>query len=248
MKPSTFAAIAATATLLSTAAQATVVTVSYEAPGAQNTTASLALAGVETFDGRSGDFTTDFGTGGQVSGTYTGASVIAADQYGGAGGTGSYPTTFSSYELKLSGVQPINYFGFWLSAIDGGNGISFFNGDTELFHATGDDFTNALAGDWHYKGNPTEPFEGADYGEKFAFVNFTSDTPFDRVLFSARGGGLETDNHTVGFAPAALAAVRDVAAIPEPASWTLMIIGFGGVGATLRTSRRHAHRQGAAQA
>ncbi|HEY0650414.1 PEPxxWA-CTERM sorting domain-containing protein [Phenylobacterium sp.] len=32
--------------------------------------------------------------------------------------------------------------------------------------------------------------------------------------------------------------VQDIAAIPEPATWALMIMGFGAAGATLRTRRR----------
>jgi hypothetical protein len=31
---------------------------------------------------------------------------------------------------------------------------------------------------------------------------------------------------------------EEVAAIPEPASWALMIMGFGGVGAAIRSRRR----------
>jgi hypothetical protein len=33
------------------------------------------------------------------------------------------------------------------------------------------------------------------------------------------------------------------AAVPEPATWAMMIIGFGGVGATLRNRRRSAMLQ-----
>jgi hypothetical protein len=32
--------------------------------------------------------------------------------------------------------------------------------------------------------------------------------------------------------------VRDVAAVPEPATWAMMIIGFGGVGSMVRSSSR----------
>ncbi|MBU1376557.1 MAG: PEPxxWA-CTERM sorting domain-containing protein [Alphaproteobacteria bacterium] len=231
MKLQTLAAVAAFATLFASTASAAV-TVTYGAPGQQNTTVPLAISGVETFDARSGgDFTTDFGTGGVITGSYSSPSILAADQYGGAGGTGAYAMTWSSYQLDLTTTQPggVNYLGLWLSAVDAGNTIQLFNGSTQLFTLTGTDVMNALADDWHYKGNPTDAFKDQDYGEKFVFVNLASTTAFDRVVFSASGGGLETDNHTVGYA---------AAPVPEPTTWIMMIVGFGGVGGMLRARRR----------
>lgn len=44
------------------------------------------------------------------------------------------------------------------------------------------------------------------------------------------GGGIQIDNVVLG-APV-------VSAVPEPATWAMMILGFGGVGAVLRNRRR----------
>ena len=60
-------------------------------------------------------------------GTYSSTTtILPADQYGGAGGTGNYPVTFTTagYSVTLSAVDttnanapvPITYFGYWLSA------------------------------------------------------------------------------------------------------------------------------------
>ena len=74
-------------------------------------------------------------------------------------------------------------------------------------------------------------------GEPYAFVNFyaTGGTKFDRVVFleNPAGGGYESDNHTVGYFK-----TMTGTGVPEPATWAMMIIGFGAVGSMVRTSRR----------
>jgi len=119
--------LAACAALTGSADAAIVVT--YEAPGATNTTANY-VGGVETFDGQSGpSFTSTFG-GSLVTGNYSGVAISTAGQYGGAGGTGNYAlaldsSTPVSYSLSLSTTgQPIDYFGFWLSAADPSNTVT----------------------------------------------------------------------------------------------------------------------------
>ena len=47
------------------------------------------------------------------------------------------------------------------------------------------------------------------------------------VLIQNNGGGFETDNHTVGTVAAAIA-------VPEPATWAMMIVGLGAMGALAR--------------
>ncbi len=98
----------------------------YEAPGVQNSTVALTVGGVETFDsvptGYNAPFTTDFGAGGAITGTYSGPNGVqinAADQYGGAGGTGHYVVAFGStaYSLSLTSdptldPEGVNYFGY----------------------------------------------------------------------------------------------------------------------------------------
>lgn len=72
------------------------------------------------------------------------------------------------------------------------------------------------------------------------FVGFTSDRPLGTILLSARAGAnarLNLDNFMIG--PAA-------SAVPEPATWAFMIVGFGAVGASIRSARRK--RLGAASA
>ena len=225
------------------------VSLELQAPGIQNSTSGFSFKGVERFEGRPGSFTTDFGSAGAFTGIYTGASVISADQYGGAGGTGDYAVTFSSsgYTLDLSStVGGVTYFGFWLSALDRGNTVTFYSGNTMLFtFAATDarDFIAGLANSGSYYGNPNAPYTGQNSDEPYAFLNFYAENgiSFDRVAFAENPqvGGYESDNHTVGrWTTKSGTVIPNAGAVPEPASWAMMIGGFGLVGVSMRRRSR----------
>jgi hypothetical protein len=265
MKTHYLAVAVAAVSLLTGAAHASVpFTVSYEgeAPGVQNTTATFSTTGVETFEtiplGTGNSFTTDFGTGGAITGTYTNVQINAADQYGGAGGVGKYAVAFGSdpYELRLSGG--VNYFGYWLSALDAGNLVTFFSGGQELFQFRPQDVidaVNATATPSEYYFNPNPNFAGQN-NQPYIFLNFfdTAGT-FDKIVFqeTPASGGYESDNHTVGInvinpglgtnvplnqSNQPPIPVANVPGVPEPASWALMLIGVGVLGGSLRGRRR----------
>ena len=230
-----------------------------EAAGIQNTTATFSTGGVETFEtipqGTGRNFTTDFGTAGKITGNYTNVQINPADQYGGAGGTGKYAVTFTrngDYTLDLSSTihGGVNYFGYWLSALDGGNQVTFYSHGTKLFTFNPADVIAAVASHpdaGAYYGNPNPAFAGQDGGEPFIFLDFFSkDRPFDKVVFSevGSGGGYESDNHTVGHfltegtgTGVPLSPGSFPGAVPEPATWAMMLAGFGLVGASVRRRR-----------
>jgi hypothetical protein len=270
MKTYQLAAAIAAATLLAGAANATVpFTVSYEgeAPGVENTTATFDTVGVETFDtiktGTGNNFTTDFGTGGAITGVYSNVQINTPDQYGAAGGVGKYAVAFGNdpYELRLSTSLPggVNYFGYWLSALDAGNLVTFYSGGTELFQFRPQDVIDAINATGHaseYYGNPNPGFQGQDSQEPFIFLNFFDTAgSFDKIVFqeTPASGGYESDNHTVGnvvlspgqgttvpliHSDAPFVPVANVPGVPEPASWALMLVGFGGMGAMIRRRNR----------
>ena len=120
-------------------------------------------SGVETFDALStgvhGSYTTNFGTAGnpvQINGTYSGVTVKGADQYGGAGGVGNYAVAWSNapYQLSLSASNgsPINYFGYWLSALDSGNKLDFYKGGNLVYTFTPDAVIAAFGNNPAYLG------------------------------------------------------------------------------------------------
>ncbi len=235
--------------------------VSYEseAAGAQNTTTTFSAVGVETFSGLTPandveqTFATNFGGSSVFSGTYTNAEIRDADQYGGAGGSGPYAVTFTNagYSLDIASTLPqgVNYFGYWLSALDAGNQVTFYSGNRKLFTFRPQDVINAVnatATPGDYYGNPNAAFAGENTAEPYIFLNFYSNLrPFTRIEFSETptGGGYESDNHTVGryltksgtLIPLNESVVGDV---PEPATWAMLIAGFGMVGASARRRRR----------
>jgi len=238
--------VASIAIAMAGASKADTFTLNYEAPGVQNSTATFSVKGVETFNTQSTgiqNIVTDFGTNGAITGTYTGVQINSADEFGGAGGTGNYAVAFAStpYTLTLTSnptldPQGINYFGYWLSALDAGNEVTFLNNGVVVGQLNPGQVTAAVSGNSAYLGNPNAPFSGDNGAQPYVFINFyDTDGTFNEVQFTetnAKDGGYESDNHTVGYYTAVASAA------PEPASWALMLVGVGAAGAGLRGSRR----------
>lgn len=230
--------------------------VSYEAeaPGIQNSTATFSMGGVETFDQIPAQtypqkIIADFGTSGaKITGTYragngNGIQINTADQYGAADGKGNYIVAFQKdpYSLTLAAKGGVNYFGFWLSALDRGNFVTFYGSNGKvLFNFDPQDVLNAVNGAATpslYYGNPNPSFKGQDSSEPFVFLNFFDTTgSFSKVEFSevGFGGGYESDNHTVGryltYGQGTVVPLKFSTSVPEVSTWAMMLIGFGLIG------------------
>lgn len=227
-------------------------TVTVEAPGVVNSNAGFDYFGIETFDSRDygiDTFWTNFNSS-PIAGEYSGVNIMPADQFGGAGNTGRYAVAglendIRSYSIKFSqpaedgdSYQGINYFGYWLSALDAGNTVEFFNGGTSLGTFDPGDVLSFVGGQDAYFGNP---FTGPDRqsrqnkNEPYVFVNFFLEAgTFDTIVFRQAAGsaGYESDNHTVGWYKETSGTV--IPSVPEPSTWAMMLLGFGCVGGLMR--------------
>ena len=117
----------------------------------------------------------------------------------------------------LSGMAFANsatYFGLWASSIDPGNRIEFFNGNTSigLFR-----IADLVPGG--YNGNPNANFAGQNANERYAFINFQSDTAFTTVGLYGGQGTVEIDFYDVDVElPFGL-----VARIPDGGAWSTSV-------------------------
>jgi hypothetical protein len=278
--PTITLALLATLSATATAQAAMVVSYEGEAPGMQNTSAAFSFEGVETFDAIAAGsapstyshiFTDAANPATTITMNFTGGpkglQINNADQYGGAGGSGNYVVAFNAtpFTLDLSSTNVaggVNYFGYWLSALDAGNVAKFYGDQGQLlFTFNPKDVLNVVTAklqSGQYYGNPNAAFTDSgtgvrdNNGEPYVFLNFFSTGgAISKVEFEEAptyGGGYESDNYTVGHyldmgtstpipTPLSLG-------LPEPATWAMLLMGFGAVGYAMRkrgpVSNRHA--------
>ena len=189
-------------------------------PGEQNTTRSGAI--VETFSDAAGAIGA---TGSFAIGAWTGATGgvnrTAADQYGGADGTGNYLAIGNGNQVTITLIGDRKYVGFWWSAGNAGNTIEFYDDtNTLLAQFTTNSLTTLLGGGGNitaidgnsyakadYFGNPNPP-AGRNTGEPYGYINLLlrgASVNFRTIVVRhAGGGGFELDN----------LAVTDAATVP----------------------------------
>lgn len=115
-------------------------------------------------------------------------------------------------------AAPVSSFQFDWGSIDTYNTLTI-NGTSQAIVVPGSNFINPANGDQIAAGT----------NGRFT-VTGTAGELFTSVTFSSTGNSFEVDNLAVG------------APVPEPATWALMMLGFGGMGAALRRKPRTAAR------
>ncbi|MDJ0574304.1 MAG: Ig-like domain-containing protein [Xenococcaceae cyanobacterium MO_234.B1] len=179
--------------------------VSIENPGVQREQLSEPLFEINFNDVSGTDGFTK--TNGSVTYTYEGSlNVRDANQWGGANGTKyitNHGTQSNCYRVTVN--QDQQFFGFWWSAGDSYNKLTFKNNGTEVATFLTSDLKSFIDGSnvnntSEYYGNPNNTSENP--GEPYAFVNIFFDVgiAYDEVVFETTHpqghARFESDNHT----------------------------------------------------
>lgn len=158
--------------------------------------------------------------------TFSG-STFAATIPGFAAAPAGDSSTFAAAEPGSNAVfstkpgYQLSSLSFYLGSLDDYNQLSFFHNGTLVTSFTGDQLTvpNPANGDQ----------TGSDTNRRYFFTMDAADG-VNSVLFVSWGSpAFEFDN---------IAAA--ISGVPEPQTWTMMILGFGMIGFMLRNGRRTA--------
>ena len=121
-----------------------------------------------------------------------------------------------SASLTVLGGNSLSTFSFYLGSPDSYNYLDFYNDGV---------LVGGLSGAAIWSGAVQEANGDQTWGRR-VYYTFTGSTVVDEVRFTSTGNSFEFDG---------LAATLSV---PEPMTWTMMIMGFGGIGALLRRRRQ----------
>lgn len=115
-------------------------------------------------------------------------------------------------------------FSAYLGSLDNYNSLSFLSNGTLVKTFTGNDLAQFGSGN-NAGSSPTS----GDDNRRF-FFTFAASDDITEVLFHSNGRAFEFDNFAASF----------ISTVPEPATWTMMILGFGFVGFMMRSNRKTA--------
>jgi hypothetical protein len=192
--------------------------------------------GVDPYAGPAPTYTFDVGSrpgGATTSNFFTGTNgLINAQPFGTAAGTGAYggagyyfavgPGTSTPGLIDLTSIGDIGSISFIWGSVDSYNTLDILDGSMNvLYTIVGNTIFNPA------NGNRTDPNTNP-----LVTLNFTlSDVQNVSFLrLSSSQNAFEIDN-------------LRVSGVPEPATWAMMLLGFGGIGLAMRRRRRPALAQ-----
>ena len=180
-----------------------------------NAGSGATVAGATVFEDFDG-YAPDFGIGDNTIAASTHTGYAARPAYGSTGnfgavmGGGSWTVNFTAAKV----------FSFVLGSLDTYNSLTLFFQDGSSLLYQGGQIINDL----------TFPSGDQISGETNGVVAFNAGTgpAIVGAQFQSTGNSFEFDN------------LASIAAVPEPASWAMMLLGFGALGTMLRR-RRNGH-------
>ena len=123
-----------------------------------------------------------------------------------------YLSVLGGGSATISFASAVTAFQFDWGSIDSFNTLSITSTGADPIIVPGSNFTNAA------DGNQVSP------GTNGLFTIWsTAGETFTSITLTSSGNSFEIDNLAIG--------------VPEPATWAMMILGFGGVGVTIRRRR-----------
>ncbi len=156
---------------------------------------------------------TDFNTAAGLSGTYQLETGSVSGQFAAPyQDTTQYLTVLGGHSATLAISPALKALSFYWGSIDDYNTVSFFSGSTLVASYTGLQIPAA----------PADGSQGDPSNNRRVSFNFGG-VPITSVNFASSQNSFELD--TVS------------GAVPEPASWALLIVGMGMTGATMRRRR-----------
>lgn len=146
--------------------------------------------------------------------------VVAPTPYNGT----DYFAVGSDGALKLQNTGATPFFSsisVFIGSIDAYNSVDLFDAAGTLISTfSGTQLNNGVV--------PNFPGSGDPSGSRFVTFNGTNGTLLSGIRFSNTGGNRAFEFDNVSF----------TTAVPEPATWMMMLVGFGMVGAAARYRRR----------
>ena len=142
---------------------------------------------------------------------------VAAEPAGDTSTYGAAEPGTNAVFSALSGEKLLSL-SFYLGSLDTYNTISFYDGSTLVGSFTGSQLTIP---------NPADGNQSAGDTNRRYYFTFGAADDVNKVVFSSTLPAFEFDN---------IAAA--ISGVPEPATWAMMIIGFGFVGFMMRSNRQ----------
>ena len=175
--------------------------------------------------------------------TLSGSAQLFTGSVGGVSAAPAVPNTASVFNVATGrdGTQYLSVQGGQSATLTFGAAlreVSFYIGSIDTYNSLAFHYADGtfelpvMTGAWVANHTITQSNGDQQSGNTNGRLTLTFDRPIDRVVLGSTQNAFEI-SEVAGIA----------AGVPEPASWALMILGFGGAGAALRGQRR---RQAAA--